>query len=109
MLPHIKNATSDLPQPCFRHIICERLKEKKPLVSTAQVAFCIAKGIGHLSNQKIGHPSNAKIPPMADAQIGHLWYNMGVKIGEITSPLPTHSEHSRTVKTYTKESFKCIP
>jgi hypothetical protein len=33
--------------------------------------------IEHLTNKKIGHPSNARIPQEADAQISHLWYNMG--------------------------------
>jgi hypothetical protein len=41
----------------------------------------IHQGIGHLTNKNIERPSNAKIPPMADAQIGHLWYNIGGKMG----------------------------
>ena len=34
-------------------------------------------GIGHLTKKKIGHLSNIEIPQMADAQISHLWYNVG--------------------------------
>jgi hypothetical protein len=74
--PTLKNTTSDLPQSCFQRIICRGLKAKEPLVPTAQVAFCIAKGIGHLTKKKIGHLSNAKIPQQADVQISHLWYNV---------------------------------
>ena len=41
------------------------------------------QAIGHLTNKNIGHPSNARIPPMADAQIGHLCYNMGRKMKDV--------------------------
>ena len=36
----------------------------------------LKNAVGHLTNKNIVHPSNARIPLMADAQIGHLCYNM---------------------------------
>ena len=63
--PTMKNTTSDLPWLCFRCMICKGLKEKEPLASTAQVAFCMCQRNWSPDQYKDCTPVQYKNPPDA--------------------------------------------
>jgi len=62
---------------CEAQVVATDPERTAYVASPEDTVLTKLEGIGHPTKRKIGRPSNARIPPMADAQIGHLCYNMG--------------------------------